>query len=136
MKPDKVTCNNCGKPIPKGKWCSDKCRMAFKRTQLGEQPEQITNPNTNKGEQILPEQPNPNKPEQLGEHEQLRAKLNKTDRTFFDRAIRDFKEPYYRFELDKLREGKCVHCGDSYKTTLPLNKYCSYQHYAEAWDKA
>lgn len=26
-----MTCNNCGKPIAKGKWCSDKCRKAYAR---------------------------------------------------------------------------------------------------------
>lgn len=45
-----MTCTNCGKPINRGKWCSDKCRMVYKRIHKPE----------HKPEQIVPEQ----KPEQ------------------------------------------------------------------------
>lgn len=31
------TCTNCGKPIPRGKWCSDKCRMAYRRAFTGKE---------------------------------------------------------------------------------------------------
>lgn len=117
MKPDKLVCGNCGKEIPKGKWCSDKCRMANKRTK---KPEQII-PNTNKS---LPEQPNEQKPEQ----DDFRASLTKTDKTFYDRAMKDFGEPYYRFGGD-LRKGVCGFCGAKFTTTLALNRYCSYEHY-------
>ena len=45
-----TTCGNCGKPITGVKWCSDKCRMAYKRTlQPEHQPEQKA------PEQALPE---------------------------------------------------------------------------------
>lgn len=41
---------NCNNEIARGKWCSDKCRMAVTRTKCSPKPEQI------KGEQ-----PNPNR---------------------------------------------------------------------------
>lgn len=126
MKPDKKTCLNCGKEIEgKKMYCDDACRMAFKR-----QPEQTSNPNTNKPEHLVPEQPNPNKDE-------FRATLTKTDKTFYDRAIRDFSgdKNYYRFTGDnndgKLQERVCLNCGDKFKTLMPLLKYCSYEHYSE-----
>lgn len=116
MKPDEVTCQNCGKQIAKGKWCSDKCRMAFKR-----KPEQKPKPNTNKGEQTIPEQHSPN----------IRDSLTKTDQTFYDRAMRDFEKPYYNFS-DELREEECLHCGDKFKTSMAMLRFCSYQHYSDA----
>lgn len=123
MKPDLITCNNCGKPIVRGKWCSDKCRMAFKRIE----PEQKLNPNTNKPEQIEPEHIKVEQPEQ----KTLRDSLTKCDRTFFDRAMRDFHEPYYIF-TDTLRDIICGFCGEKAKTGLSLNKYCSYDHYSKS----
>lgn len=32
-----ITCNNCGKPINRGKWCSDKCRKAYSRAFEGKE---------------------------------------------------------------------------------------------------
>lgn len=120
MKADPVFCNNCGVEIPKGKWCSDKCRMANKRTK---KPEQIS-PNTNK---ILPEQAKVEQPEQ----NDFRASLTKTDKTFYDRALKDFGRPYYYY-TDNLQEKNCELCRAKFKTGLPLNRYCSYKHYSEA----
>lgn len=136
MKPDLITCNNCGKPIPKGKWCSDKCRMAYKRTQPEQEGEQTNNPNTNKPEQMKPEQAKVEQPE----HDEFRATLTKTDRTFYDRAMRDFKkpdgtpDPYYNFGEKAVAEKVCDmgSCGVTFKTTLSLLRYCSYQHYSES----
>jgi hypothetical protein len=48
-------CKNCGKEVSKKAiYCSDKCRMQYKRTTRTEQPEQ--NPN-----KVQPEQANPNR---------------------------------------------------------------------------
>lgn len=120
MKPDKVTCNNCGIQILKGKWCSDKCRMAFSRNP--NKPEQ-------KGEQIQPE------PEQNEQPEQnisiSRTNLTATDKTFYDRAMKDFNEPYYNFNSSE-RTLKCAYCGKEYTTCLSLNRYCCYEHYKTA----
>lgn len=127
MKPDKNTCLNCGKQIgSRAKYCSDKCRMAYARNpnKQDAEPEQITNPNTNKGEQNVPEQP-------TRTNDSLRSTLSKTDKTFYDRAMKDFGEPYYNFDWAE-REAKCGYCGAKYKTMLRLNRYCSYQHYSQA----
>lgn len=91
--------------------------MEFKR-----KGEQKDNPNTNKHEQIVPEQ--------QGE-QTLRDSLTKTDKTFYDRAMKDFGEPYYHFQ-GTLKKNKCGFCGKAYSTNLTLNKYCSYQHYRES----
>lgn len=58
------TCNNCGKPINGDKWCSDKCRMAYKRT-FGKaaEPEHLPEQKLPEHEQIQAERTNPNKPE-------------------------------------------------------------------------
>jgi|GEM_PF-6685055 len=48
-----MTCTNCAKPINRGRWCSDKCRMSYKRT-FEDNPAPIHNPN-----KVEPEQ-NPN----------------------------------------------------------------------------
>lgn len=144
MKPDKTTCGNCGKDIPKGKWCSDKCRMANKRTP--------------KPEQNVPEQaPKQSKPEQIvekGEQTRTRtqgsgagkhgktsgpdnsnnyASLTATDWTFYDRAMRDFGEPYYIFD-QPVNERKCImpSCGKRFTTQMSLLNYCSYDHYTQA----
>lgn len=132
MKPDRVVCQNCGKEIDRGKWCSDKCRMANKRTAKPEQStakvEQNTNPNTNKGEHLNPEQLENEQPEQ----DTFRASLTKTDKTFYDRAMRDFKNPYYNFDAE-LHEEKCLFCGEKFKTRLRMGRFCSYEHYKAPW---
>lgn len=119
MRPDKITCQNCGKQIDRGKWCSDKCRMAFKR----KEPEQNKPEHEQKVEHSIPEQP---------ESEQSEQDLNltKADQTFYDRAMRDFGEPYYYFS-DVVQEKKCANCNTKFKTSLRLNRYCSYKHYQE-----
>jgi hypothetical protein len=95
--------------------------MANKRH---EQPEQNSNPNTNKPEHFEPEHTNPNKDE-------FRATLTKTDKTFYDRAMREFKEPYYKFG-DKLKEVSCLRCRDKFKTSLSMLRFCSYEHYSDS----
>lgn len=127
MKPDKVVCMNCGKQIQKGKWCSDSCRMAFKRNpniQPEQKPEQ-TNPNIDSNTNISqPEQDKAN-------IDEFRAGLTKTDKTFYDRAINLWKEPHYDFG-GILRDSACAQCGDKYKTRMSLLKYCSYKCYSNA----
>lgn len=127
MKPDKFTCQNCGKQIAKGKWCSDKCRMAFKRNpnKSEQKPEHEQPEHTEKGEQTLPEQPTRTEPPE-------REELSKTDKTFYDRAMKDFNEPYYYFHELPLTTRNCLRCGKEFKTTLRLLRYCSYNHYRKA----
>lgn len=127
MKPDTLHCKNCGKDINKGTWCSDKCRMAYKRTHQGEQKPEQTQP---EHEQNAPEQANSNKPE----HEPgFRAALTKTDRTYYDRAMKDFAEPYYNFFSVPEHEQVCIRlgCTTKFKTCLSLCHYCSYEHYEQ-----
>ena len=99
--------------------------MAFKR-QPEHEPEHLDNPNTHKPAQIVPEQ----QPEQTDD---LRSTLTKTDKTFYDRAMKDFNEPYYRFN-GQLRKLKCSFCAEVFSTNLSLNRYCTYQHYSQATD--
>ena len=120
MKPDKTVCLYCNTQIARGKYCSDAHRMAYKREHKGEQ---TTPPNPNKPEQIKPEHEAEQKNEQ-------REQLTKTDKTFYDRAIKDFGEPYYNFS-NELREVTCDRCRKKFKTGLSLNRYCSYTHYSE-----
>lgn len=124
MKPDKVTCDNCGKEIGGGRWCSDKCRKAYgrKSDKLGQNVQEKadkSNPDTD----ILQVGHGP------GQIDELRASLTKTDKTFYDRAMKDFGEPYYNF-TGELKKSKCGFCSEAYTTNLSLNKYCSYNHYA------
>lgn len=58
---DLVTCNNCGKPINSGRWCGDKCRMAFKRS-FGKA-EQLPEQKAPEHEHSVAEQGKANKPE-------------------------------------------------------------------------
>lgn len=123
MKPDKITCQNCGKQIQKGKWCSDKCRMALKRQ--GEQkPEHSVPEHEQMMENIQPEQ-------KFDMDEDSRATLTKTDQTFFDRAMEDFGEPYYNFN-SSVQEKSCTFCGKRFTTMLSMNKNCSYEHYSQS----
>lgn len=126
MRPDKKVCLYCGKEIDGKKlYCDDAHRMAFKR-QSEQEPEQKDNPNTNKVEQILPEQAETEQPEQS-----LRDSLTKTDKTFYDRAMKDFREPYYHFGEIPVTKKVCDRgdCKQTFKTTLRLLRYCSYDHY-------
>lgn len=127
MKPDKNTCLNCGKEIGlRAKYCSDKCTKAYKRNsdKLG-QNGPIKSDKTNSDTE------NTQLGHEVGHDEDLRSTLTKTDKTFYDRAMKDFGEPYYRFG-GELKKAKCGFCGDHYTTTLSLNKYCSYSHYADS----
>lgn len=134
MKPDRINCQNCSKEIARGKWCSDKCRMANKRVQKlvdsMPKPEHIPKSNINKVEQIVPEQSENEQPEQSDD---FRSTLCKTDKTFYDRAMKDFKEPYYKFETE-LKDSVCIleSCGAKFKTSLRMLRFCSYQHYSDA----
>lgn len=124
MKPDKVVCKNCGKQINKGKWCGDACRKAFSRTKSDVQPGQKggqINPDTDIS---LPGQANP-------DIDEFREGLTKTDKTFYDRALVTWKEPYYDFG-GELRTDVCGQCGSKYTTHMRLLKYCSYKCYTAA----
>lgn len=68
-----MTCNNCGKPINRGKWCSDKCRMAYARTFGGEQAP-VHNPNRNPNK---PEHEHAN-PNEMSDFEPIPAKPEQT----------------------------------------------------------
>jgi hypothetical protein len=121
MKPDRKICRNCGKEIDgKKTYCDDACRMAFKRNK----PEHLDNPNTNKAEQNEPEQAESEQPEQM------RDFLTKTDKTFYDRAMLDFGEPYYNFLEKPVYSATCLRCRNKFKTTLGMLRFCSYQHYS------
>lgn len=127
MKPDKVTCNNCGIQILKGKWCSDKCRKAYSRksdnpdTQVGQKSDILVN----KSDKINPDTDKTDNPDIT------RTNLTATDKTFYDRAMKDFNEPYYNFNSSE-RTLKCAYCGKEYTTCLSLNRYCCYEHYKTA----
>lgn len=119
MKPDKNTCLNCGKQISsKAKYCSDKCRKAYSR-KSDINPDKL-NPDTDKTQVGQPKS------------DTFRDSLTKTDKTFYDRAMDLWGEPYYKFRPGEEREAKCGFCGEKFKTTLSLNKYCSYQHYHQS----
>lgn len=129
MKPEKRVCEQCGKEITRGKFCSPKCKMANRRS--------VTNRNTVGDENVTQSVTNETVTSQKDEsvtRDDFRADLTKTDKTFYDRAMRDFKEPYYRFE-DKLREASCFQCGKRYKTSLSLLRFCSYEHYKKPWER-
>lgn len=96
--------------------------MAYKRTEKANKPEH-EQPKTRTN---VPEQTNPNTDE-------FRATLTKTDKTFYDRAMRDFKEPYYRFS-NKVHDETCImqSCKSKFRTSLAVLKYCSYEHYSQS----
>lgn len=127
MKPDKNTCLNCKIEISgRAKYCSDKCRMAYGRNpnKVGSEPEQKGEQTQGEHEQITTRTPEP-------EQDDFRAQLTKTDKTFYDRAMDVWGEPYYNFDWTK-RESKCNFCGAKFSTELRLNRYCSYQHYSQS----
>lgn len=122
MKPDKVVCLNCGQQIQKGKWCSDKCRKAFARN-----PDKTDARADKKSDISKSDTEN----SQVGQNPDKYSKLNKTDKSFYDRAMKDFGEPYYKFENEE-QELECGYCHKEYKTTLKLNRYCCYNHYSKS----
>lgn len=128
MKPDPNNCLNCNKEISnRAKYCSDKCRKQYERSNAGRSPNSDKrsdkpNPDTQK-------EPTRTGPGQDG----FRDTLTATDKTFYDRAIKDFGKPYYKFS-DKIQEHTCAmgSCGKKFKTSLSMLRFCSYRHYSEA----
>ena len=113
MKPDKNVCLNCGKEISqRAKYCSDRCTKAYKRNSDKKGPEVGQNSD-------IP---------QLG---QVKSDMTETDQTFYDRAMKDFGEPYYKFGESE-REETCLQCDKKFKTTLSMLRFCSYKHYSDA----
>lgn len=132
MKPDTPKCANCEKDIVRGRWCSDKCRKVF--TRKSDNPDKVgqINPDTDKkSDKTQPGQP---KSDKVGQIDEFRTKLTKTDKTFYDRAMKDFKKPYYNFELETIRSATCIlqSCGRPFTTSLSMLNYCSYEHYTRA----
>lgn len=117
MKPEQLYCLNCNKEITRGKYCSDKCRMAYKRNpnKANTQPEQMVP----KGEQTRTE----SESEQKVEH-------TKADQTFYDRSDSIIGKDYYIFD-GPLHEETCLHCGDKFETHMPYLRFCSYRHYKD-----
>ena len=117
MKPDKKLCLQCGKEVSnKATFCSPKCKMAHRRS-VTEDPASVTKPTVTSQNTASVT------------NDEFRATLTKTDKTFYDRAMRDFKKPYYIFD-GELQENTCLTCGDKFKTSMPLLHYCSYEHYS------
>lgn len=131
MKPDKVSCLYCRKELDgkaNKKFCSNAHRMAFVR---------VKSSNPHKTEHL----PAQTEPEQQGSsienprgntfdgNPNIPGDLTATDRTFYDRAMKDFGEPYYRFGEKQLEDKVCIYCGKKFRTTLSLLRYCSYNHY-------
>lgn len=122
MKPDKIMCQNCSKQIARGRWCSDKCRKSFNR-------KSDTNPDKLKSDIEKSDKIDFTTSPEVS----LGFKLTETDKTFYNRAMKDFGEPYYGFgEHTKERECILPSCGKKFKTSLSLLKYCSYKHYTDA----
>ena len=94
-----MKCLNCAEPISgKATFCSDKCRMAYRRrTKQGEQPEQNDPEHTTRTLDFSP--------------------------TRTDRLFEDSKPGYYKFT--DLRSDKCLQCGKEFKTHLKLLRQCS-----------
>jgi hypothetical protein len=132
MKPEPNKCLNCGKEVStRAKYCSDKCTKAHKRNsdKLGQK--ESLNSDISAHNSDKSELGQPNSDTLSAELKELRDSLTKTDKTFFDRAIRDFKNPYYNYS-SPLKEDTCGLCGKDFKTNLSLNRYCSYAHYSES----
>lgn len=97
--------------------------MAYRRNA-----QNVTETVTKPAQTVTNESVTPKK-EQSVTKDTFRETLTKTDKTFYDRALRDFKgDPYYKF-TDDLREAECDKCGVKFKTGLSLLRYCSYEHY-------
>lgn len=135
MKPDKNNCLSCQKEIStRAKYCSDKCRKQYERN-----PDKS---DSQPGQNVLIRSDKPNSDtdilqvgHKVGQEDSERASLSKTDRTFYDRAIRDFGEPYYNFDWAE-REEKCRYCDGKFRTKLRLGAYCSYEHYQKSTSRA
>lgn len=127
MKPDTRNCLQCGKEISRGKFCTPKHKMAFRRNSQTVT-ESVTNPESVTQKSVTNE--NVTHPE----HEPgFRDKLTKTDKTYYDRAMKELGEPYYRFLEAPERDQTCIRttCSVKFKTTLTLCHYCSYDHYKQ-----
>ena len=118
MKPDKKTCLNCTTEIGnRAKFCSDKCRKQYERN------------SDKRSDKANSDKPNSELGQANSDKDEFRATLTKTDKTFYDRAMRDFKNPYYIF-TGEVTERVCDTCKDKFKTAMPLLRYCSYEHYS------
>ena len=126
MKPDKITCQNCGEQIPKGKWCSDKCRKAY--TRKSDNPDKQVG---QKADKTMSDTDILEVGQTKSDKDEFRAGLTKTDKTFYDRAMQEFKEPYYKFG-DPIKEVTCLRCRDKFKTSLSMLRFCSYEHYSDS----
>jgi hypothetical protein len=151
MKPDTNFCLMCGVEIGgkrNKKFCSDAHKVAYNRRNVTVNDENVTvtvtkplvtvtsETVTNRG-QGVENHGEIQKPETRTNEDEwgiVYNNLTPTDKTFYDRAMRDFKEPYYRFS-DTIRKEKCAFCSKEYKTSLSLNRYCSYEHYATTRSK-
>lgn len=119
-------CNNCGKDYEakraSSKFCSDKCKMAFKRnnqTEVSVTPVTISKDFVTIKDSVT-------KP----------AKLSKTDQLFQDDAIkRNLGEDWLRFG-DVVRSPKCMQCGDPFKTRLSMLEFCSPKCRSDLFKKA
>lgn len=125
MKPDVKNCLNCNKEIGgRAKFCSAKCKMAYRRNTSVTGTVTNESPSVTKSTVTAPSVTFPEPKELLG------FDLTKTDRTFYDRAMRDFNgDPYYRFGEKSEHEDRCLFCGEKFLTTLGALRYCSYEHY-------
>lgn len=127
MKPDTRNCLQCGKEISRGKFCTPKHKMAYRRN-TPTVTESVTNSeNVTVGSVTNETVTHP-------EHEPgFRAKLTKTDKTYYDRAMKDMSEPYYHFLGVPEHDETCIRlgCGAKFRTTLSMCRYCSYAHYKE-----
>lgn len=104
-----MKCLNCTEPVSdKASFCSDKCRMSYRRrTKSGAQPEQ-------------------NDPEHATRT--LDFAPTRTDRDF-----EDYKPNYYKFE-DEVYERTCDVCDKKFKTHLKLLRQCSRSCYKKMGD--
>lgn len=106
-----IHCNNCGKQIKKGKWCSDKCRKSFARVHANpDKKSDKINPDTS---QVGQKMPNPDK-------------HTETDQLFVDDAMARGLGNYYVFDDDTYKH-KCLQCDRYFDTQLSLLRFCSPQ---------
>lgn len=93
-------CLNCTNEVSdKAEFCSDRCRMAYRRrTKKGAQPEQNDPEHTTRTLDFTP--------------------------TRTDRLFEDSKPNYYRFS-DEVKNETCVACDKNFRTRLSLLRYCS-----------
>lgn len=131
MKPDQRFCDYCGQELhgrADRKFCSEAHRKAFVRSN-GDKADKIPQ----KGGQIKADK----QIESIEKDGEVQNGFNadnltKTDRTFYNRAMKDFGEPYYKFGEKEKHKEECLQCKKKFTTTLGLLRFCSYNHYHEA----